>query len=100
MIAWLRPHDVKSKNTGHVMIVRDAARVDPDDKDVLIVPIVDSAGVPHGAGDSRKARKATGVGTGEVLLLLDEAKQPIAYRWSRGSKAKPHATTIALGRLR
>jgi hypothetical protein len=99
VIAWLEPSDVQTKNTGHVMIVREAPRVDRKHADVIVVPIIDSTGVPHGKSDSRKATKATGLGTGEVLLIVDETGAPIGYRWSRGSKARVHLTTIALAGL-
>jgi hypothetical protein len=99
VIAWLKPADVVTKNTGHVMIVHGKPKIDPDRTDVVIVPIIDSTGVPHGKGDSRKKRKLTGLGTGEVLLIIDESGAPIAYRWSRGTKATVHETTIALARL-
>ena len=99
VIAWLKPADVETKNTGHVMIVREPPHVDPKHPDVVIVPIMDSTGVPHGNNDSRKATKATGIGTGEVLLIVDETGAPIGYRWSRGKKARIHLTTIALAGL-
>jgi len=97
VIAWLRPADVSTRNTGHVMIV--GGQVDRYHHGVLIVPVIDSTSVPHGASDSRSRAHATGMGTGEVVLLLDDAGAPIGYRWSRGRKARPHATTIAMGRI-
>lgn len=100
MIAWLRPDDVVTKNTGHVMIVRGQPLRDAQHPDVWAVPIIDSTAVPHGAGDSRKATGATGLGTGEVLLIVDENEIPIGYRWSRGTKATLHRTTIALAGVR
>ena len=99
VIAWLKPADVQTKNTGHVMIVREPPRRDDRHPDVVIVSIIDSTGVPHGKSDSRKATKTTGLGTGEVLLIVDDAGAPIGYRWSRGSKARIHLTTIALAGL-
>jgi hypothetical protein len=100
MIAWLKPDDVTTKNTGHVMIVRGAPVRDPDYTDVWAVPIIDSTAVPHGKGDSRKDTGVTGLGTGEVLLVVDEHDMPVGYRWSRGTKATLHKTTIALAGLR
>jgi hypothetical protein len=96
MIAWLRPADVVTKNTGHVMIVRERPVRDEQHPDVWGVQIIDSTAVPHGKGDSRKARGLTGLGTGEVLLIVDDSGVPIGYRWSRGTKATLHMTTIAL----
>jgi hypothetical protein len=100
VIAWLKPADVVTKNTGHVMIVRDRPQRDAKHPDVWIVPIIDSTAVPHGKGDSRKDRGVTGLGTGEVLLVVDESGAPIGYRWSRGTKATLHVTKIVLGGVR
>jgi len=99
VLAWLKPADVETKNTGHVMIVRGPAQRDAKRDDMIVVPIADSTAVPHGKSDSRKAARATGLGTGEVLLIVDPAGVPIAYRWSRGKKAREHSTTIAMGRI-
>ena len=100
LLAWLEPADVASSNTGHVMIVRGPAAPDPDRPDLLAVPVIDATAVPHGKTDSRKAAHRTGLGTGEVLLVVDPRGTPIAYRWSRGIRAREHATTIAMARLR
>lgn len=100
MIAWLKPDDVETKNTGHVMIVRGKPVRDEDHPDVWVVPIIDSTAVPHGTGDSRKTTGATGLGTGEVLLVVDDNEVPIGYRWSRGTKATLHRTTIVLAGVR
>jgi hypothetical protein len=100
MIAWLKPADVVTKNTGHVMIVRERPVRDERHPDVWSVQIIDSTAVPHGKGDSRKASGLTGLGTGEVLLIVDERGVPIGYRWSRGTKATLHMTTIALAGVR
>ena len=96
VIAWLESADVVSKNTGHVMIVRAAPAARSSE---VTVPIYDSTSVRHGEGDSRSAARATGLGTGEVLVIVDEAGRPLRHRWSRGKKAREHATTIAMGHL-
>ena len=100
MIAWLKPADVVTKNTGHVMIVRERPIRDEQHPDMWSVQIIDSTAVPHGKGDSRKARGLTGLGTGEVLLIVDDRGEPIGYRWSRGTRATLHMTTIALAGVR
>ena len=99
ILAWLKPADVTSKNTGHVMIVREAPRRDAKRADEIVVPIYDSTSIRHGSGDSRTATHGTGLGTGEVLLLVDARGAPLRYRWSRGSAAHEHVTTIAMGHL-
>jgi hypothetical protein len=93
-----QPADVVTKNTGHVMIVRGPRCATKHRR--VVVPIIDSTAVPHGKGDSRKERGLTGLGTGEVLLVVDEHGAPIGYRWSRGTKATLHLTTIALAGVR
>jgi hypothetical protein len=104
VIAWLKPADVVSKNTGHVMIVRAApvqARAQSGDVTALTVtvPIYDSTSVRHGKGDSRLPSRATGLGTGEILVMVDQGGRPLRYRWSHGKKAREHVTTIAMGHL-
>jgi hypothetical protein len=98
IVAWKRPDDVHSTNTGHVMLVAEAPRAHGDT--VWAVPIIDSTALPHGRSDSRKASRATGVGRGTVLLDADAAGAPVAYFWSDGKKAHRHTTDIAMGRVR
>ncbi len=100
VLAWLKPGDVISKNTGHVMIVRGVPRRHPEHDDLWIVPVIDSTAVPHGRGDSRKVARVTGLGTGEVLLVVDTHDRPIGYRWSTGTKARVHHTTVAAATTR
>jgi hypothetical protein len=97
VLAWKKPAEVTSTNTGHVMIVAAAPQLRGGS--VWIVPIFDSTAAPHGKSDPRKAAHATGVGRGAVLLEVDGAGAPIAYVWSDAKKSRRHATEIALGRL-
>ena len=99
LIAWLKPDDVSSKNTGHVMIVREAAPLSAPAAGVVFVAVIDSTSVRHGASDSRSRMHASGLGEGTIGLVLDAEGAPVGYQWSRGSRARTHATTIALGRL-
>ena len=96
LLAWKRPADLHSSNTGHVMVVLAPPR--SRDKSAWIVPIADSTASPHGKGDSRKAAGATGVGRGDVLVEVDAAGAPVAYVWSEGSRSRRHATEVAMGR--
>lgn len=99
IIAWLRPADSTSRNTGHVMVVRAPPVANPTASRAALVPIVDSTALPHRPGDSRSAANATGLGQGEVVLITDEAGAPIGFRWSRGAHSREHDTRIALGRV-
>ena len=110
VVAWLMPADLESRNTGHVMIVREKARAasfTPITKEPLewIVPVTDATSTRHGRNDSRFSSKATGVGTGEVVLVAD-AQAPkeqwghiVGYRWSPESQ-NLRTTTVAMARPR
>lgn len=96
VVAWLKPADVTSNNTGHVMIVRGPVNVEHGE---VSVPIIDSTSMRHGADDSRFASKATGVGTGTIHLVVNESGAAVGYRWSNGKKARNHNCIVALGRI-
>jgi hypothetical protein len=97
VVAWMKPPGIESKNTGHVMIVDAAPRARSDRE--WVVPILDSSASAHGAGDTREATKASGLGRGTVVLVVDPAGKPLAYRWSEGPRSKLYETEIALGRV-
>lgn len=99
LIAWLRPPDTTSRNTGHIMIVHGPIAPDPRHPGATIVPIVDSTTLPHRPGDSRTASGVTGLGRGEVVLRADNQDAPIGFHWSRGPKSRERVTTIVLARL-
>jgi len=98
LIAWDKPDDVTSSNTGHVMLVFAAARLEGDRK--WTVPIIDSSASPHGAQDARHTRHTTGIGRGTIVLETDANGSPVAYRWSPGKASRRHETHIELGRIR
>jgi hypothetical protein len=96
LVAWLRPADSHSKDTGHVLIVAgppSAARGE------LHVPVIDSSALAHGDSDRRAADSATGVGRGTIVLRLDPDGRPRAFRWARERRYREHVTTIVLGRV-
>ena len=98
VIAWIKPDDVVSANTGHVLIVRGGVRRSSTRADVIIVPITDSTSTPHGAGDSRAAGQ-NGLGTGEIGILVDASGAPIGYHWSTSDSSKDELTSVALGHV-
>jgi hypothetical protein len=98
VLAWKKPAELTSSNTGHVMVV--AAAPEARSGSVWTVPIFDSTAAPHGKSDARKSAHATGVGRGAVLVEADGSGAPVAYFWSDGKKSRRHATEIALGRLK
>lgn len=96
VVAWRRPPDSHSPNTGHVMIVE----LPPTRRHGTewIVPIIDSSD-GHGGGDPRHEPEVTGLGRGSVVLVTNKAAHPTAFRWKTSSSAHVHATTVVLGRV-
>jgi hypothetical protein len=101
VVAWLKPADVTSSNTGHVMIVRELPTLNTKNtvETEWLVPITDSTESPHGPSDSRTATGATGLGTGTIGLVVDATGAPIEYRWTGGYSTKRETTSIALGHI-
>jgi hypothetical protein len=97
IIAWDKPEDVTSTNTGHVMIV--SAPPAQHQESLWAVPIIDSSAAPHGNSDARKRAHTTGIGQGVVLLEADPTGAPIAYHWTLAQGSLRHVTKIALGRV-
>ena len=97
VVAWLKPADVASSNTGHVLVVRLPVTKNPKRADEWLVPITDSTSTPHGATDSRTPTGATGLGTGTIGLLVDASGGPIGYRWTGGVSAHDEITSVSLG---
>jgi hypothetical protein len=97
VIAWLMPPELESRNTGHVMLVRDAPRPSTLRSGEWVVPIIDSTSRKHGPTDSRAAGNRTGIGVGEIALTVDAEGRPTGYRWSPTSKAA-RSTQVAMAR--
>lgn len=97
VVAWLKPADLISTNTGHVMIVRAAPTLNPKRSDEVIVPITDSSASFHGSTDSRYP-SGEGLGTGPIGIIVDSVGAPIRYRWTGGVSTKEYSTAITLGR--
>ncbi len=95
VIAWVRPADSKSRNTGHTLVARGAPRKLADGG--FEVDIIDSSGLPHDRADSRRASGATGIGTGVIVLVPDAAGAPVGFRWNPGGRIR--TTAVSIGRL-
>jgi hypothetical protein len=96
LIAWLATEDSTTGDTGHVMVVLEPARPNPDRAGEWLVRVADSTLSPH-ARDSR-TRPTTGLGTGTIGLVTDGAGHPTGFYWRGGLTRHPEPTTIALGR--
>jgi hypothetical protein len=97
IVAWRKPEALVSKNTGHVMIVDGPPHARSDRE--WIVPILDSTASAHGPNDTRAPAGANGLGRGTMILVVDGAGVPVAYRWSERKHSKLYETEIALGRV-
>lgn len=97
VVAWLKPADLVSTNTGHVMIVRGAPTLNPKRADEVIVPITDSSASFHGSTDSRYP-SGEGLGAGPIGIIVDSKGAPIRYRWTGGVSTKEYSTAITFGR--
>lgn len=107
VVAWLRPADVESTNTGHMAIVLDRVGIAPASSAVatiggvreILLRVADSTESPH-SDDVRGPNTTTGLGTGIIGLVVDGSDAPIGYRWRGGKSPKAFATMIAVARLR
>jgi hypothetical protein len=97
IIAWDKPEDVTSTNTGHVMLV--SAPPEQRKENLWAVAIIDSSAAPHGSSDARNHAHTTGIGRGVMLLEADPSGAPIAYHWTEARSSRRHATNIVLGRV-
>jgi hypothetical protein len=97
IVAWLKPADSTSTNTGHVMIVHGMPTQDAADPERVLVPIMDSTAMRHGASDSRPVH-TSGLGTGTIVLVVDASGAATHFRWTPGT-AREHTSPIALAHL-
>jgi hypothetical protein len=95
VVAWVKPTELDSPNTGHVVfVVLPPVRVAGYD-DAYLVRIADSTSLLHDQ-DTRVGRSGFGFGT--ILLLVDPATgAPRAYGWV-GLRYRTFETAIAIGR--
>lgn len=95
VIAWLKPREIDSPNTGHAaFVVLPPTRV-AGYENAYLVRIADSTRLLHD-DDTREGR--TGFGFGTILLVADsESGAPIAYGWV-ALRWRAFETAISLGR--
>lgn len=95
VVAWLKPPEIRSPNTGHVAFVVLPPLLVPGYDNAYLVRIADSTRLLHDE-DTRAGR--TGFGFGTILLVADpDNGAPIAYGWA-GLRWRAFETAIALGR--
>jgi hypothetical protein len=95
VVAWIKPVEIESPNTGHVVFVLLPPVLVPGYENAYLVRIADSTRLLHD-DDTRVGR--TGFGFGTILLVSDpETGAPTAYGWV-GLRWRAFETAIALGR--
>lgn len=98
VIAWLRPQELRSNNTGHVaFLVAEPAPV-RGHRGAYLVRIADASRYRH-QDDSRAGTERDGFGMGTILVIADPVSDaPIAYGWAGLRSAWVLSTKMAIGR--
>ncbi|HEX6766768.1 MAG TPA: hypothetical protein VF103_14840, partial [Polyangiaceae bacterium] len=95
VIAWLKPAEIDSPNTGHVAFVVLPPVLAPGYENAYLVRIADSTSLLHD-DDTRVGRSGFGFGT--ILVVTDPSNDaPTAYGWV-GLRWRAFETSIAIGR--
>lgn len=98
IIAWKYDKSldkVDKKDTGHVVIVYETPKKEPDGRYKVVV--LDASKGTH-ANDSRAGKKEGGIGVGTMWFKVDKEGKPVGLYWSERSHAlSEHA--MAMGRV-
>jgi len=98
VVAWLKPPEVRSTNTGHVAFI-----VEPPEPSRLIdggylLRIADASRYYH-EDDEREELGRSGFGIGTILIVADPVSHaPVAYGWFGERSAWILPAQIAIGR--
>ncbi len=99
-IAWLKPEDVVSTNTGHVMLVASMPVLSHEEDGRWVIKVIDSSLTGHGLGDRRKKSGPNGVGSGFIGLKDQGDGLPAAYFWKGNEGERSYVTKIKMARLK
>ncbi len=98
VIAWLKPKEIQSANTGHVAFLLAAPEPVPETPYVYLMRIADASRYRH-QDDSRAGTKRTGFGHGTILVVASpESGAPVGYGWVGLRSAWVLSTKMAIGR--
>jgi hypothetical protein len=100
IVAWLRPKDNDSKNTGHVMLVRAKPSNNPNQPNEILIPVIDSTSSIHANAKDNRLKGQTGLGTGTIGVITNDSGEPISYHWWGGESRREESTPIAFGRVK
>jgi hypothetical protein len=98
VIAWLRPKEIRSVNTGHVAFVVAPPRPVPEHPNAYLLRIADASRYQHDR-DTRRGTDRDGFGMGTIMVLADpQTGAPYAYGWFGLHSGWVLATKMAIGR--
>lgn len=98
VIAWLKPAELRSPNTGHVAFVVEPPRQVPGEQPAFLLRIADASRYQH-QDDSRAGSGRDGFGMGTILVVADaQSGAPVAYGWVGLRSAWVLETRMAIGR--
>lgn len=95
IIAWKYAKNLDKKDTGHVVIVYETPKKEPDGRYKVVV--LDASKGTH-ANDSRAQNKDGGIGIGTMWFKVDKEGKPIGLYWSERSHAISEHV-MAMGRV-
>ncbi len=96
VVAWLRPRDVDSRNTGHVAFVAAKPARLKDYENAFLIRVVDASASTHG-DDTRSADGPGGFGIGTIALATTQFGEPTHYSWA-AHLDRFLSSTIVIGR--
>ncbi len=96
LIAWLRPLELDSNNTGHVAFVASEPVRLSGFENGFLIRVVDSSASAH-ADDTRTASNSDGFGIGTIALATTQFGEPTHYSWA-AHLDRFHRSTIVIGR--
>jgi hypothetical protein len=98
VVAWLKPPQVRSANTGHVAFVVEAPVPSQLVDGGYLLRVADASRYYHD-DDEREALGRSGFGMGTILIVADPVSQaPVAYGWFGDRSSWILPAQIAIGR--
>ena len=98
VIAWLRPKEIRSVNTGHVAFVVAPPKAVAGHPNAYLLRIADASRYQHDH-DTRRGTERDGFGIGTILVLAHpETGAPYAYGWFGLRSGWILTTKMAIGR--
>jgi hypothetical protein len=98
VIAWLKPEELRSTNTGHVAFLLEAPQAVAELEGAWLLRIADASRYQHDE-DDRSESGRTGFGSGTILVVADgDTGAPSRYGWVGMRSRWVLQTPMALGR--